>query len=278
MRRKLTKASDRSDSLNARHVTPRSDSYQVVSVSKALELLSCFSIGIPVWSLSDMARRVDLPKSTAHNLLRTLKQFDLVRQNSETKHYEVGPRALELGLSFVKNSGVVAQVRPTLRRLMEATGETCKFGMLSKDQVVIVAAAESTFQLHTRGDVGTRWDLHSTSLGKAILATLSDEEALEILSRRGMPAYTRNTISAWKPMQAELAAIRERGYALDLEENEPGIRCVAAAVADSLRDSVVSLSVSGPRDRMPDERIPEIARCIQTAIRTLSHYGREDRA
>lgn len=278
MQRKPSKAASSSASLNASHVARGSDSYQVASVSKALELLSCFSIGNPVWSLSDLVRRVDVPKSTAHNLLRTLKQFDLVRQNSETKQYEVGPRALELGLSFVKHSGVVAQVRPALRRLMEATGETCKFGMLSNDQVVIVAASESTFQLHTRGDVGTRWDLHSTSLGKAILATLSDDEALEILSRRGMPAYTKSTISAWKPMQAELMAIRKRGYALDLEENEPGIRCVAAAVADPLRDSIVSFSASGPRDRMPDERIPEIARHIQTAIRTLTQFGREDRA
>lgn len=278
MQRKPSKDASGSAGLNTRHVARSGDSYQVASVSKALELLSCFSIGNPVWSLSDLVRRVDVPKSTAHNLLRTLKQFDLVRQNSETKQYEVGPRALELGLSFVKHSGVVAQVRPALRRLMEATGETCKFGMLSNDQVVIVAAAESTFQLHTRGDVGTRWDLHSTSLGKAILAALSDDEALEILSRRGMPAYTRSTISAWKPMQAELAAIRKRGYALDLEENEPGIRCVAAAVADPLRDSIVSFSASGPRDRMPDERIPEIARHVQTAIRTLSQFGREDRA
>lgn len=278
MQRKPSNAIPRSAGLNIRAVARGSDSYQVASVSKALELLSCFSIGTPVWSLSDLARRADVPKSTAHNLLRTLKRFDLVRQNSETKQYEVGPRALELGLSFVRNSGVVAQVRPTLRRLMEATGETCKFGMLSNDQVVIVAASESSFQLHTRGDVGTRWDLHSTSLGKAILAALSDDEAREIMGRRGMPAHTRNTISAWEPMQAELAAIRQRGYALDLEENEPGVRCVAVAVADPLRDSVISCSASGPRERMPDERIPEIARCIQSAVQKLNHFGREDRA
>lgn len=278
MRRKPKEVSESSASLNKHLASPKGDSYQVASVSKALELLSCFSLGASVWSLSELARRLDVPKSTAHNLLRTLKQFDLVRQNSETKQYEVGPRALELGLAFVKNSGMVAQVRPALRRLMEATGETCKFGLLSNDQVVIVAAAESTFQLHTRGDVGTRWDLHSTSLGKSILAVLSDDEALDILSRRGMSAHTRNTISAWKPMQAELTAVRERGYALDLEENEPGVRCVAAAVADPLRDSVVSLSVSGPRDRMPDEKLPEIAHHIHTAIKELSYFGPEVRA
>lgn len=244
--------------------------YQVASVSKAIELLVCFSIDTPAWSLSDLARSVCLPKSTAHNLLRTLQQFDLVRQEPETRRYRVGPRALELGLLFAKRSGVLAQSRPVLRRLVEATGETCKLGILSNDQVVIVAALESAFQLHTRGDVGTRWDLHSTSLGKAILAALTDAEAREILKRTGMRGHTKHTVRTWAAMQEELQAVRERGYALDLEENEPGVRCIAAAVTDPLRGSVAAVSISGPKVRLSDERMQEIAREAMAAARTIS--------
>jgi IclR family KDG regulon transcriptional repressor len=161
---------------------------------------------------------------------------------------------------------------------MESNGETSKFGTLSNGQVVILAAVESAFQLHTRGDIGTRWDLHSTSLGKAILAVLPDEEAREILERRGMPVHTRRTIADWEAMQAELAAIRKRGYALDLEENEAGIRCVAAAGADPLHGSVVAFSVSGPRDRVTDERIHEIGSDVMAAVRSLSLTAQEERA
>jgi DNA-binding IclR family transcriptional regulator len=149
--------------------------------------------------------------------------------------------------------------------------------MLSNDQVVIVAALESAFQLHTRGDVGTRWDLHSTSLGKAILAVLPDEEAREILERRGMPAHTPLTIRDWPAMQREVKAIRERGYALDLEENEPGVRCIAVAMADHLRGSVAAISVSGPRDRVTDERIHQISVEVMVAVRAISTLTRDER-
>lgn len=269
--------SRRSASLNKAQPAGRADSYQVASVSKALELLAVFSLDTPVWSLSDLARRLQVPKSTAHNLLQTLKQFDLVRQNPESRQYQLGPRALELGLIFVKKSGVLAQVKPVLRKLLEATGETCKFGMLSTDQVVIVAAMESNFQLHTRGDVGTRWDLHSTSLGKAILAALPDEEALEILARTGLPGHTRKTITTAEAMHRELGLIRKRGYSLDLEENEVGVRCVAAAMADPLRGTVSAISVSGPRDRITDERIKEIASLVTTAVRSITLHNLEER-
>ena len=270
-----TKRKKSSAELNGSQAARKSDSYSVASVSKALELLVSFSAETPVWALSDLARRLNVPKSTAHNLLQTLKQFDLVRQDTETRLYRIGPRALEIGLLFAKSSRDLAYVRPVLRRLADATGETCKYGMLSNGQVVIVAALESGFQLHTRGDIGTRWDLHSTSLGKAILAALPDEEAREALERRGMPKHTPWTISTWPKMLRELNAIRERGYALDLEENEPGVRCVAAAAADPLRGTVAAISVSGPRDRVPDERIQKISGEVLAAVRAVSLSTRE---
>ena len=262
--------------LNAKRSRPSGDQYQVASVSKALELLVCFSIDSPVWVLSDIARRAQVPKSTAHNLLRTLQLFDLVRQDPESRHYQVGPRALELGLLFAKRSGELAQSRPVLRRLVEVTGETCKLGMLSNDQVLIVAALESAFQLHTRGDIGTRWSLHSTSLGKAILAALAEEEAREILERTGMSVHTRHTIHTWTGMQRELRAIRERGYALDMEENELGVRCVAAAVANPLRGTVAAVSVSGPRGRLVDERMLELTKEVIAAARSITATAQEE--
>jgi hypothetical protein len=186
--------------LNKNSAGKPADAYQVASVSKALELLAAFSLDVPVWALSDLARRLQVPKSTAHNLLRTLKQFDLVRQNPESRLYQLGPRALELGLIFVKKSGIVAHVKPVLRKLLEATGETSKFGMLSNDQVVIVAAMESNFQLHTRGDIGTRWDLHSTSSGEGNPGGFRPTKKLSRSSaRKGLPGHTERRSRQSKP-------------------------------------------------------------------------------
>jgi len=242
-------------------------------VRKALDILTAFSLFEPEWSLSALARRLRLPKSTAHNLLRTLQSVDLVHQDCERRAYRLGPRALEMGLAFAQSSEVLAQARPVLRRVAELTRETLKLGIFSNDQVLIVAAVESSHQLHTRGDIGTRWPLHSTSLGKAILSALPPDECEKLIRRRGMAQLTGHTLLSWRQLSSELDAIRSRGYATDLEENEPGVRCVAAPVVDSLRGSVAAISVSGPRIRLEDDRLAELAKHVVVAARSISTYS-----
>jgi len=263
---------ERSSGLNRSAGTSRP--YEVSSVRKALEILGVFSVSEPKWSLSAMARRLGLPKSTAHNLLRTLQSFDLVQQDREQRAYRLGPRALEMGLAFSQSSEVLAQARPVLRRVAQLTGETVKLGIISNDQVLIVAAVESTHQLHTRGDTGTRWPLHSTSLGKAILSALSPEECERIVRTRGLPQFTEHTLASWSQLSHELEIIRFRGYATDFEENEPGVRCVAAPIVDGLRGSVAAISVSGPRIRIEDDRLGELAVQILAAAQNISNYSR----
>jgi IclR family transcriptional regulator, KDG regulon repressor len=255
-----------------------SRSYEVSSVRKALDILGVFSIFEPEWPLSALARRLGLPKSTAHNLLRTLQSVDLVQQNREGGAYRLGPRALEMGLTFSQSSEVLAHARPALRSLAQQTNETVKLGIMSNDQVLIVAAVESTHQLHTRGDIGTRWPLHSTSLGKAILSALSQVECEKIVRSRGMPQFTLQTLSSWPQLSRELDIVRSRGYATDFEENERGVRCVAAPIVDGLRGSVAAISLSGPRLRLEDDRLGELATQVLAAAKSISKYSRLERA
>ena len=262
--------------LGSASLKPRSEKlsgvYEVCSVRKALDLLAAFSLHDPEWSLSALARKLKLPKSTAHNLLRTLQSFDLVHQDRDRRAYRLGPRALELGLAFAQSSEVLSQARPILRQLAEVTRETVKLGVLSNDQVLIIAAVESTHQLHTRGDIGTRWPLHSTSLGKAILSALPRDEARQIVQRRGMPKFTGRTLSSWARLSGELESIRSMRYAVDLEENECGVRCVAAPMVDGLRGSVTAISVSGPRVRLEDDRLAQLAQQVVAAAKRLGSY------
>ena len=261
-----------SGSLNARSKT-LGRTYEVSSVRKALDLLTAFSLHDPEWSLSALARRLDLPKSTAHNLLRTLQSFDLVHQNRDCRAYRLGPRALELGLAFAQSSQVLARARPILRQLAEVTQETVKLGMLSNDEVVIIAAVESTHQLHTRGDIGTRWPLHCTSLGKAILSALPPDEAKQIVQRRGMTKFTGRTLGSWDRLACELEKVRSLRYAMDLEENECGVRCVAAPLTDGLRGSVAAISISGPKVRLEDNRLAQLAEQAVAAAKRLGSYS-----
>lgn len=243
---------------------------EVGSVRKALDLLSCFSFEEPEWSLSNLARRCEIPKSTAHNLLKTLQSFDLVRQDLSIRTYRLGPRTMELGLLFARSAEIMAHARPAIRRLAEEANETVKLGILSVSQVLIVAAFESTHSLHTRADVGRRWPLHSSSLGKAILSVLPSEEARDILHRMGMPRYTASTITAWPEMEQEIQRIRAKGYALDIEESEPGVRCVAVPLASDVTGEVAAISISAPSVRMDDCRLAGLTKEALAAARRIA--------
>jgi DNA-binding IclR family transcriptional regulator len=248
-------------------------SNEVSSVRKALELLGCFSPQAPSWPLSELARHLRIPKSTAHNLLRTLQSLDFVRQSLETRMYQLGPRAMELGLVFASNSDILSHARTVMNRLAEKTGETVKIGILSSDQVLIVAAVESAHQLHTRGDLGTRWPLHSSSLGKAILSTLQPEELAEVLATKGMPQFTKNTITTLEEMELEVKRIRARGYATDQQENEAGVCCIAAPIANTLQGVAGAIGISGPCVRIRDKAISELAQQVIAASRMIATYA-----
>jgi DNA-binding IclR family transcriptional regulator len=242
----------------------------VGAVAKALRILCQFDAETPALSVSEVSRRLQIPKSTAHNLLRTLEAFDFLHQEPGDRLYRLGPRLFELSRLFSHHTPLMAAARPHLQRLAEQTRETVKLGVLSEDEVLILAAIESPYQLHTRGDEGKRAPLHCTGLGKAILAALPPERVREIAARRGLPRYTPRTITSLDRLEQELALIRSRGYALDWEENEAGVVCVAAPVPDPHGGLVASISVSAPISRMTRERVSRLARQVLAAARATA--------
>ena len=242
---------------------------RVAAVQKAAELLAAFTPTSPAWSLSDLARHLQIPKSTAHNLLQTLKDFDFVHQDPRARLYRLGPRALELGLTYARSNDLLARARTVLNRLVEISGETAKLGVLSSGQVLILAAVESPRQLHTRGDLGTRWPLHSSSLGKAILSALPPAEASAILATADLTPFTPTTLASLPAIEQDLAIIRNRGYSLDLEENEPGVCCVAAPLPSPLHGAVAAISVSGPTARLDELALNVLGRHVAAAARSI---------
>lgn len=237
-----------------------------------MEILCAFTWERPAWSLSELSATLKIPKSTAHNLLRTLECFDFVRRNPEDKRYHLGLRVYELGLLFSPSTELVAAAFPHLRRLADQTRETVKLGILAEGEVLVAAAVESSLLLHTRGDVGSRWPLHSTGLGKAILAMLSEAEVRAVVKRHGLPRFTEHTIVGPEELERTLEEVRARGYAVDLEENELGVQCVAVPLPlpSSTGGIVASLSVSGPSTRLTPERLDEFAELLADGAKTLS--------
>ncbi len=242
---------------------------QVGAVRKALEILCQFDERNAALAVTEVSRRLDIPKSTAHNLLRTLAAYDFLHQDPHDRRYRLGPRVFELSSLFTHHTPLLAAARPHVKRLAERTHETVKLGLLSEDEVLILAAIESPYQLHTRGDEGKRAPLHCTGLGKAILAALSDAEVRRIVARTGLPKFTSRTITRIENLEQELREIRARGYATDLEENEAGVVCVAAPVTDRRRGFVASISVSAPTARLDRSRLPVLGAQVIAAARAV---------
>lgn len=220
----------------------------VQSLARAFAILEAIADAGGMTTLSDIADRVDLPLATAHRLVRSLVTLGYVRQE-QNRQYSLGPRLLRLGAESGRRIGVWAN--PRLAEAVEELGESVNLAVLDGDEIVYVAQSQpSTHLMRMFTEVGRRTLPHTTAVGKAILAGSSNRDVLALLGRTGMPQRTRHTITTPETFLEVLDRIRARGYALDEEEQELGVRCVAVAVPDAPRP--MAMSMSGPSARVDD--------------------------
>lgn len=252
--------------------------YEVASVRKALAILCAFTPETPSLTLSDLSRVLKIPKSTAFNLLSTLQCFNFVSLDPLTKHYRLGRRMFELGTLFSRRSDLVACATPHLRHLSERTKETVKLGVLADAKALVITAIESPLILHTRGDEGRLASLHCTSLGKALLALLSEDEMRDLIARAGLMPSTLRTVTSLGQLEREIAEIKSRGYSVDLEENEEGVCCLGAPVIGAAGSERASISISGPASRFTTERMSELAALVVETAKAISVALGEDDA
>ena len=218
----------------------------VQSVDRALDVLEALAKQDGEAGLSEIAARTGLPYGTIHRLLRTLLARGYVRQESD-RRYALGSALVRLGGVAERMVGVWAQ--PYLTKMVELSGETANMAVLEGDFIVYVAQVPSPRRLRMFAEVGRRVLPHSTAVGKVLMADRADAEVTSLIRRTGMPRRTANTITDLPGMLAELRRVRERGYALDLGEEELGVHCLAVGVRDGAR-TVAALSVSGPAERI----------------------------
>jgi IclR family acetate operon transcriptional repressor len=224
----------------------------VRSLERAFELLEHLADAGGEMALSELTEASGLPMPTIYRLMQTLVAKGYVRQEP-SKRYALGPRLIRLGDGASRLLGTWA--RPVLAGLVDEIGETANMAVLEGDEVVYVAQVPSRHSMRMFTEVGRRVLPHCTGVGKALLAQLPPETARAIVTRTGMPARTEHTFTDPDALMAELARIRTEGYALDDEEQELGVRCVAVALD---APAPAALSVSGPSGRMTPETIAKV--------------------
>jgi IclR family acetate operon transcriptional repressor len=228
-------------------MTGRATSVQ--SVERAFSILEAMSDAGGEVGLSQLAESLALPVPTLHRLMRTLVAGGYTRQLA-SRRYALGPRLISLGEAATRAMGSWAW--PVLAGLAEALGETANLATLDRDTMTYVAQVQSphTTTMRVFTEVGRRVPVHSTGVGKAVLATMSESEVRAVVGRAGLAPQTARTIADVDALLAALAQIRHDGYATDDEEQEIGVRCFAVAVPDAPVPTAVS--VSGPAARMTD--------------------------
>jgi IclR family acetate operon transcriptional repressor len=244
---------------------PAANGGGVQSLERAFALLEHMADAGGETGLSELAGRSGLPLPTIHRLMRTLVACGYVRQQPN-RRYALGPRLIRLGESAARPLATWA--RPHLARLVEATGETANMALLDGDDAVYVAQVPSRHSMRMFTEVGRRVLPHSTGVGKALLAGLPDHEVRALLRRTGMPPATERTITTPDAFVEALRTVRERGFAVDDNEQEIGVRCIAVLVPDS--PTAAAISVSGPAGRVTDAATEKMVPLLREVARDLS--------
>ncbi|TPG35003.1 IclR family transcriptional regulator [Mycolicibacterium hodleri] len=238
----------------------------VQSLDRALALLEHLADAGGAMRLAELEAATGLPLPTIHRLLRSLAHNGYVRQET-SRRYALGPRLIRLGQSATRALGG-AWAGPRLAALVAEIGETANMAVLEADSVVYVAQVPSAHSMRMFTEVGRRVAAHSTGVGKALLSQLPDEQVVDLLRRTGMPATTPRTHTDPASFLAELAEIREQGWAVDDGEQEVGVRCVAVPLPGAPTWSAIS--VSGPSGRITAGRVVEIAPILVRVAKGLA--------
>ena len=238
------------------------------AVARAVGLLKVFSDAQPEWRLTDLARAAHLHKATAHRLLATLEREGMVVRDAGER-YRLGPEAIALGARAARASDLRAVAAPELQALATAHGETATLEVPVGGDMLILDEVAGGALLGAVPEVGTRWPIHATSTGKALLALLPDARRRDYLRAR-LARLTGRTIVSAPALEREFDRARREGFAVASEELERGYVAVGAAVRDHDGRPVAAISLGGPRQRFATARVETLGRAVQAAANRVS--------
>ncbi len=227
------------------------------SVEKAIKILEAFSEDNFEMSLSEVSKKVNLPKATAYRIIGTLKDNGLIDQREENGKYRLGLKLFELGSLVFERLKLREVALPYMETLSRECGETVHLGVLQGDEVISIESCESSFDLRSSVYIGKRAPLYCTAVGKTLFAFLPLEEISRILKSK-RKRYAKNTIIEREKLEEELREVREKGFALDNMEHEEGMRCVAVPIKNHENKVLASLSISGPSIRITEDKISQL--------------------
>ena len=245
------------------------------SVANAARVLKAFTTSEREWGVSDLARRLDIAKSTAHRLLATLTDEGLLEQDLGSGRYRLGLAVFDMAAA-AQSMDLHEAVLTPMTELRNRSGETVQVAVLDGREVVYVERLDSPNTLRLFLEVGRRNAAHSTGCGKALLAFAPPDQLERTLKGWKMTSKTPHTITDVAKLRLELAECRRRGYAVNRRESEAGVISVAAPIRDVSGRVVAAISVAGPAERLePHEfQLAQVTMEVAATVsRRLGHRG-----
>jgi IclR family acetate operon transcriptional repressor len=242
----------------------------VQSVDRALLIIETLAEDDEGYRLTDLAIRTGLSPSTVHRLLATLEKRRFVQFDRGESTWHIGAQSFAIGSTFVRRRNFVTQALPYLRKLRDQTRETANLAVVDDGAMVVLTRIESREIMRSVTKVGGRVPMVASGLGKALLATYSEQDVFAIIQRDGMPRLTSKSIVRAGELCKSLHDIRRQGYSVDDEEALIGLRCVSAVVYDDCSEPLAAISVSGKASRVPNDRLPILGKLVQEVAAELT--------
>jgi DNA-binding IclR family transcriptional regulator len=242
----------------------------VPSLERALAILELIATSRAGKAPPEIAAALRLPKSSVHSLVITLERHQYLHRNENTGRYMFGSKLFSLANMSLVGFEVRSMAVPHMRSLMERTGLTVHLALLERFEAVLVEKVEppGVFKLATW--LGKRMDLHCTSLGKALIAHLPEEELALLVRERGLPRHNDNSIVSFRKLKEELARSRQLGFAIDDEEDEIGYRCIGAPIVDEAGHPAAAISISGTIAQVREENSRALAKEVRQAAEAVT--------
>jgi DNA-binding IclR family transcriptional regulator len=254
----------------------------VQTIDRASSILDILGESPQGITIRELSAKIKLPKGTTHRLLSSLCYFGYVRQDPKTRNYFLGLKLVELGNLLLSQLDLRKEAEPLLRDLAERTKETVHMVFLDRNEIVYIDKVELDHHssgLRMASRVGLRNPAHSCAVGKMLLAYLNEKELDRIISEKGLPKRTENTITDPVQLREHLKLVRAQGYAIDDEENEKGVRCIAAPVFNEVGKAVAAISISTFAFQVTEEVIQDSLRkeVRETALKISQRLGFRER-
>lgn len=239
-------------------------------IDRALDILEILSLEREGLGVTEIGARLGLHKSTVHRIISALAERGYIEKQPRNSIYKIGLKLIEISSVYLNNVELKTEARPYLNELTRKLGITSHIAILDGRDAVYIDKVDTHSSIRLYSQIGKRIPVHSSGLGKSLLAGLSDLQLEEYLKNYEFNKYTKNTITNKEDLIKQIMLVRKKGWSVDNEEHDDEIRCIASPILDYRGKVIAALSVAGPKDIVSGDRDEEIGEIVKLAAREIS--------